>query len=79
MPSIPPHRRGWGPNLAGIIGRKAGSLAGFHYSAGFAKADFTWDADRLNAYLTNPDTVVPGAAMPYRQANPLSAPPSSTT
>ncbi len=59
-----------GPNLAGIIGRKAGSLAGFHYSAGFAKADFTWDADRLNAYLTNPDTVVPGAAMPYRQANP---------
>lgn len=59
-----------GPNLVGIIGRKAGSAPGFHYSAGFAKAGFTWDADHLDAYLTNPDSVVPGAAMPYRQANP---------
>jgi len=59
-----------GPNLAGIIGRKAGSAPGFHYSAGFAQAGFTWNAERLDAYLTNPDSLIPGAIMPYRQANP---------
>ena len=58
-----------GPNLAGVIGRPAGSVAGFKYSAGFAQAGFAWDADRLDAYLTNPQAVIPGAVMPYRQAN----------
>jgi cytochrome c2 len=32
-----------GPVLAGVYGRKSGSLAGFHYSPGYAKADFVWD------------------------------------
>jgi cytochrome c len=58
-----------GPTLAGIIGRRPGSVPGFKYSAGFAKADFTWDHDHLDAYLTNPQAVIPGAIMPYRQAN----------
>ena len=58
-----------GPELAGVVGRKVGSVPGFHYSPGFAQADFTWDADRLDAYLTNPQAVIPGAIMPYRQAN----------
>ena len=58
-----------GPNLAGVIGRPAGSVPGFKYSAGFAQAGFAWDADRLDAYLTNPQAVIPGAVMPYRQAN----------
>ena len=58
-----------GPTLAGVIGRKAGTVPGFKYSAGFANADFTWDSARLDAYLTNPQSVIPGAVMPYRQAN----------
>jgi cytochrome c len=66
-PADPPRQ---GPTLAGVIGRHAGSVAGFHYSPGFAKADFTWDAAHLDAYLTNPQSVVPGAVMPYRQAKP---------
>lgn len=64
--SDPPRQ---GPTLAGVYGRKPGSVAGFHYSAGFAKADFTWDQPHLDAYLTNPQSVIPGAVMPYRQAN----------
>ncbi len=64
--SDPPRQ---GPNLAGVIGRKAGSVPDFKYSAGFANADFTWDDAHLDAYLTNPQAVVPGAVMPYRQAN----------
>lgn len=59
-----------GPVLAGVLGRRAGSMAGFHYSAGFAKADFTWDPAHLDAWLTNPQAVIPGAVMPYRQSNP---------
>ena len=58
-----------GPNLAGVIGRPAGSAAGFKYSAGFAQAGFAWDAERLDAYLTNPQAVIPGSMMPYKQAN----------
>jgi cytochrome c len=57
-----------GPTLAQIVGRKAGKAAGFHYSPGLAQADFTWDENRLDAWLTNPQAVVPGAIMPYRQA-----------
>jgi cytochrome c len=58
-----------GPPLAKIVGRQAGKLEGFHYSAGLAQAGFSWDESRLDAWLTNPQAVVPGAIMPYRQAN----------
>ncbi len=56
-----------GPTLEGVFGRKAGSVTDFHYSAGFAKADWTWDDAHLDAWLTNPQAVIPGAIMPYRQ------------
>lgn len=58
-----------GPELAGIVRRKAGSVSGFKYSPGFAKADFSWTDDKLDAWLSNPQAVIPGAIMPYRQAN----------
>lgn len=64
-PNAPP---GQGPNLAGVYGRKAGSVPGFSYSPGFAKADFNWDEQHLDPYLTNPQSVIAGAVMPYRQA-----------
>jgi cytochrome c len=59
-----------GPPLLKVVGRRAGSFDGFHYSAGFAKADFSWDATKLDAWLTNPQEVIPGAVMAYRQAKP---------
>jgi cytochrome c len=59
-----------GPPLVDMIGRRAGTVEGFHYSPGFAKADFTWDETRLDAWLTNPQAVIPGAVMAYRQAKP---------
>src|SRR5580693_9800185 len=31
-----------GPTLVDIVGRPAGKVEGFHYSAGFAQADFVW-------------------------------------
>ncbi len=59
-----------GPSLHKVIGRHAGKADGFKYSAGFAQADFVWDDARLDAWLTNPQAVVPGAVMAYRQAKP---------
>lgn len=56
-----------GPSLVGIVGRPAGKADGFHYSAGFEQANFVWDEARLDAWLTDPQAVIPGAIMPYRQ------------
>jgi cytochrome c len=59
-----------GPPLAKVVGRQAGKVDGFHYSPAFAKADFVWDQAKLDAWLTNPQDVLPGAVMAYRQAKP---------
>ena len=59
-----------GPSLFGIVGRHAGKVDGFHYSAGFAQADFIWDDAKLDAWLTNPQAMIPNAVMAYRQAKP---------
>jgi cytochrome c len=63
--SDPPRQ---GPPLLHVIGRQAGKLEGFHYSPALAQAGFAWDEDRLDAWLSNPQSVIPGAIMPYRQA-----------
>ncbi len=57
-----------GPNLAGVMGRKAGSLPGYKYSAAMLEADFAWDAAHLDPYLANPASVVKGGSMMYRQS-----------
>jgi cytochrome c len=59
-----------GPPLFKVIGRRAGSVEGFHYSSGFAKADFVWDEARLDAWITDPQSMIPGAVMAYRQPKP---------
>jgi cytochrome c len=59
-----------GPPLAKIVGRPAGKAEGFRYSEALAKADFAWDETRLDAWLTNPQAVIPGVIMVYRQAKP---------
>jgi cytochrome c len=57
-----------GPPLVQIVGRPAGKVAGFHYSPGLAQAGFTWDEARLEAWLTDPQAVIPDSIMTYRQA-----------
>ena len=59
-----------GPNLAGVFGRKAGTLPGYDYSPALAKAGFVWNEDNLDKWITNAQTFVPGARMPYHQADP---------
>ncbi|HEY9236018.1 MULTISPECIES: c-type cytochrome [Phenylobacterium] len=52
-----------GPPLAGMIGRKAGTVPGFSYSAAMKKSGIVWDAARLDAYIAKPAAVVPGTTM----------------
>jgi cytochrome c len=54
-----------GPTLFGIIGRPAGSVPGFNYTADHKKLGITWDAANLDKYLTNPRAMVPDTSMVY--------------
>lgn len=47
-----------GPRLAGVYGRKAGSVAGFTYSPGLKTSGITWDDATLERWLSDPDLVV---------------------
>jgi cytochrome c len=59
-----------GPPLIRIIGQQAGKVDGFRYSPGLAQAGLTWDENTLDAWLANPQAVIPGAIMAYRQSKP---------
>jgi cytochrome c len=54
-----------GPTLFGVVGRPAGSVAGFNYTADHKKLGITWDAANLDKYLTNPRAMVPDTSMVY--------------
>lgn len=54
-----------GPNLHGIIGRKAGTKADFTYSDAMKASGITWDAAKIDAYITKPSALVPGNKMAF--------------
>lgn len=58
-----PHRVG--PNLHAVFGREVGTADGFTYSQAVQDADFVWDAERLNNWLENPQTFLPGNRMAF--------------
>jgi len=54
-----------GPRLAGVYGRRAGSVSGFTYSAGLKKSGVTWDEATLEKWLSDPDRMVPDNNMSF--------------
>ena len=54
-----------GPELNGIIGRKASSVAGFTYSPANIASGITWTPEKLFQYLEKPQRVVPGTKMAF--------------
>ncbi|MBI3678179.1 MAG: cytochrome c family protein [Proteobacteria bacterium] len=56
---------GIGPNIFGVVGRKAGSAPNFNYSAAMKSSGITWMADKLDAYITHPGQTVPGNRMAF--------------
>ena len=59
-----------GPHLRGVFGRKAGKIEKFPYSDGLKDAQFTWDAAKLDKWLTDTESVVPGNDMEFHVPNP---------
>ena len=56
---------GQGPNLHGIIGREAGTAAGFSYTAANKSSGITWGEEHLFHYLLNPKKYIPGTKMVF--------------
>jgi cytochrome c len=54
-----------GPNLHGVFGRKAASLPGFSYSDALKATGWTWDAQRIDTWITDPKAALPGAKMTF--------------
>ncbi|WP_231862623.1 c-type cytochrome [Sphingorhabdus sp. M41] len=52
-----------GPSLANIIGREAGSVAGFRYSEASANSDIIWTEEKLFQFLEKPQRVIPKTKM----------------
>ncbi|MEF9930486.1 MAG: c-type cytochrome, partial [Massilia sp.] len=44
-------RNGFGPQLNGIVGRKAGSAPAYAYSPALKKAGFVWNEQNLVAFI----------------------------
>ena len=53
---------GLGPNLYGVVGRKAASTE-FLYSPALKQSGLTWDKATLDKFLTAPSKLVPGTRM----------------
>jgi cytochrome c len=64
--SLETDRNMTGPSLAGLWGRKAGSLPSFErYSDALKSSGIIWDDRSLDGWLTDPDQMVPDNDMPF--------------
>ena len=53
------------PNLAGVVGRKAGTLPRFTYSPAMVRSNIVWDPVTLDAFLASPQRTVRGNRMAF--------------
>jgi cytochrome c len=54
-----------GPRHCGVVGRRAGSVAGFDYSKAMKGSKLAWNAKTLDSFIADPMKVVPGTTMTY--------------
>ena len=54
-----------GPHHCGLIGRRAGTVAGFEYSKAMKDSKITWNERSLDRFIANPLEAVPGTSMGY--------------
>jgi cytochrome c len=54
-----------GPSLAGVFDRKAATAADFRYSPALKRSGITWTAETLDAFIADPQAMVPNNRMPY--------------
>ena len=53
----------YGPLLEGVVGREAGTFAGYPYSEALKAAGFVWTEGALKAWMEDNDGFVPGTKM----------------
>lgn len=63
--AVEPGKNKVGPSLAGVVGRKAGTVPGFAYSAANRDSGLVWDSTTLDPYLADPQKVVKGTKMAF--------------
>lgn len=56
---------GIGPSLRGLFDRPVASAEAFEYSSALRELDGKWSEGRLDAFLADPDSVVPGTTMAF--------------
>jgi cytochrome c len=56
-----------GPTLAGLFGRRMGSVSGYRYSDRLAQGDIVWTRETVaDLFTRGPDVVTPGTRMPVQ-------------
>ena len=63
--ALTPGLNGTGPSLHGVVGRQAGIVEGFNYSAANRDSGVTWTQQQLFTYLERPQAVMPGTTMVF--------------
>jgi nitrite reductase (NO-forming) len=63
--SLEPGKNALGPSLAGIVGKKSAEAPNYNYSPAMKAANLVWDAATLDAYLLDPQKLVPQNKMPF--------------
>lgn len=58
-----------GPAHRGVMGRRVGSLQGYKYSEELARSRLRWTPQTLNAWLEDPENLVPGQRMGFQVDN----------
>jgi cytochrome c len=59
-----------GPMHRGVVGRVAGTVAGYAYSPALKASGLVWTESNLDKWLTNPQDLVPGTKMFFKIDNP---------
>jgi cytochrome c len=54
-----------GPNLWGVVGRKAGVTPHFRYSAAMRQSGIVWTPDKLRPYIHEPQKTIPNIRMSF--------------
>jgi cytochrome c len=58
-----------GPLHRGVVGRTAGTVAGYDYSPALKNAKIVWTEANLDKWLTDPEALVPGTKMFFNVDN----------
>jgi cytochrome c len=61
----PAASNGFGPQLNGLFGRRAGSTPGYAFSPAMKRSNIVWSDKTLAAFLDDPGELVPGTKMRF--------------